>query len=166
MDVYDRLLQYDDWATRELFAASSSLTEEQLDQEFDIGHRTVRATFDHMITTTQGWMIEMGGQPGGSPPGGDSSLAALGVRFNGAHEAFSVYVRSLRDAERLDERFVDDFGASITQIGAALHVLMHNEEHRSEILHLLQRLAIPDVPEIDLALWEIQRIEAAETTTR
>ncbi|MCC6945611.1 MAG: DinB family protein [Thermomicrobiales bacterium] len=164
MDVYDRLLQYDEWATHELFAASSDLLDEQLDREFDIGHRTVRATFDHLITVIQGWMIEMGGQPGGSPPGGDSSLAALRVRFDGAHEAFSVYVRSLRDTDRLEDRFADDYGGSITQIGAALHVLLHNVEHRSEILHLLQRLKIPDVPEIDLALWEIQRIEATETT--
>ena len=133
--------------------------------EFDIGHRTLRATFDHMTTTTQGWTIEMGGQPGGSPPSGDSSLAALKTRFNGAHDAFARYVRQLRDADQLEETFVDDFGANITQIGAALHVLLHNVEHRSELLHLLVRLGLTEVPEIDLALWEIERLETVQQKT-
>jgi hypothetical protein len=31
------------------------LTDAQLDQEFDIGHRTLRQTFDHMILNVDFW---------------------------------------------------------------------------------------------------------------
>jgi hypothetical protein len=35
-----------------LLEIATELTEEQLDQEFDIGHRTVRKTFDHIVGTS------------------------------------------------------------------------------------------------------------------
>ena len=38
--------------------------------------------------------------------------------------------------------------------GAITHVLIHNAQHRSEILHLLQRLGVPDLPEGDVLSWE------------
>jgi len=49
MDLLDRLLGHDQWATDQLLELSRNLTDEQLDQSFDIGHRTLRATFEHMI---------------------------------------------------------------------------------------------------------------------
>jgi hypothetical protein len=44
MNLLDRLLEHDDWATAQLLDLSRTLTDEQLDQEFDIGHRTIRGT--------------------------------------------------------------------------------------------------------------------------
>ena len=49
MDLLDRLLGHDHWATTQLLELSRGLTDEQLDRDFDIGHRTVRETFDHLI---------------------------------------------------------------------------------------------------------------------
>lgn len=43
MDLLDRLLGHDAWTTHQLLRRAESLNEEQLDQDFDIGHRTVRA---------------------------------------------------------------------------------------------------------------------------
>ena len=44
MDLLDRLLDHDHWATTQLLDVSRNLTDAQLDQEFDIGHRSLRGT--------------------------------------------------------------------------------------------------------------------------
>ena len=36
------------------------------------------------------------------------------------------------------------------------HVLTHNHFHRAELLHMLARLGLPDLPEGDLLSWEQQ----------
>jgi uncharacterized damage-inducible protein DinB len=41
--------------------------------------------------------------------------------------------------------------------GAILHVILHNAEHRTEVLHILERLGVPNLPEIDHALWDYKR---------
>jgi hypothetical protein len=45
MELLDRLLEHDRWATAQLQELSRVLTDTQLDQPFDIGHQTVRVTF-------------------------------------------------------------------------------------------------------------------------
>ena len=45
MDLLDRLLKHDRWATDQLLEVSRGLSDAQLDQAFDIGHRTLRETF-------------------------------------------------------------------------------------------------------------------------
>ena len=55
MDLLDLLLDHDHWATARLLEVSGGLTDAQLDQEFDIGHRTLRATFGHMIFNVPFW---------------------------------------------------------------------------------------------------------------
>jgi len=49
MDLLDRLLGHDAWTTRQLLLCCRGLTDAELDREFDIGHRTVRATLLHII---------------------------------------------------------------------------------------------------------------------
>jgi uncharacterized damage-inducible protein DinB len=49
MDLLDRMVGHDRWATTQLLELCSTLTAAQLDQEFDIGHHTLRETLDHMI---------------------------------------------------------------------------------------------------------------------
>ena len=69
MDLLDRLLEHDRWATDQLLELCRGLTDAQLDQPFDIGHRTVRAlqeriraagrevTF-HVYPGTGHWFVE------------------------------------------------------------------------------------------------------------
>ena len=67
MDLLDRLLGHDHWATAQLLVLSQGLTDAQLDQPFDIGHRTLRDTFEHMIFNVEAWTAVMAGQPVDSP---------------------------------------------------------------------------------------------------
>ena len=62
MDLLDRLLRHDAWTTRQLLLLCLGLTDEQLDREFDIGHRTARATLQHIIFNVEVWSDLMAGR--------------------------------------------------------------------------------------------------------
>lgn len=155
MDLLDRLLGHDDWATTQLLELSRGLSDEQLDQPFDVGHRTLRDTFEHMIFNVEAWTAEMAGQPVNTQR--DRSLAALRDRHERSYGTFAAFARRIRDEQRLDDTFLDEYGYPQTFGGAVLHVILHDAEHRSEMLHILARLGVPDLPELDHALWDFHR---------
>jgi uncharacterized damage-inducible protein DinB len=156
MDLLDRLLDHDQWGTTCLLDVSRGLTDAQLDQPFDIGHRTLRATFDHIILNVAFWTGLMTGQPIKYERDA-SSVATLIEDHEHAYAAFATFARRLHDEQRLDDTFVDHFGGPMTFGGAVLHVVLHDAEHRSEALHILQRLGVPDLPEVDHGLWDFKR---------
>ena len=84
----------------------------------------------------------------------DRSLAALIDRHERSYAAFATLARQVRDEQRLDDTFVDHYDARMTFGGTILHVVLHNAEHRSEALHILERLGVPDLPEVDHGLWD------------
>ena len=154
MDLIDRLLAHDRWATAQLLEASRDLTAAQLDREFDIGLRTLRATYDHTFFNIEFWTRVASGQPTDGIERAKGSLATLTARHEDAHRAFAAFARRMRDEGRLEDTFVDHFGGDVTFGGVIIHVVQHNADHRTEVLHILQRLGVPDLPEVDHALWD------------
>lgn len=157
MDLLDRLLEHDRWATTRLLESSRGLADDQLDQEFNIGHRTLRETYAHMIFNVAFWTGLMAGEPEVVFPASRSlpDLIAWDAR---AYNVFAAFARRVRDEGRVDDAFIDGSGAPLTFGGAILHVILHNEGHRTEALHILQRLGLPDDNlEIDHALWDFVR---------
>jgi uncharacterized damage-inducible protein DinB len=157
MDLLDRLLEHDRWATSQLLEMSGGLADAQLDQEFDIGHRTLRETYAHMIYNVASWTGLMIGQPEVVFPASRSlpDLIAWDAR---AYASFADFARRIRDEERFDETFTDAFAGPLTFGGAILHVILHNEGHRTEAVHILTRLGVPgDKLELDHALWDYVR---------
>jgi uncharacterized damage-inducible protein DinB len=155
MDLLDRLLGHDHWTTAQFLALSRGLTDAQLDQEFDIGHQTVRATFEHMSSVVEFWTAVMTGQPvdgAGNGPGEGRSLAALLDHHERAYATFAAFARQVRDEQRLEDTFVDE---PVTLGSTILHVILHNAQHRGEALHLLERLGVPDLPEGNPLDWEL-----------
>ena len=159
MELLDLLLDHDHWATKQLLEISGDLVDTQLDQEFDIGHRTLRATFAHMIFNVPFWTAYLAGQP---PDGGfsadaqpdDQSPPALIGHHERSYAAFSSIARRLRDEHRLAETYVDHYDVRKSFGGTILMVVEHNAEHRTEVLHILARLHVPDLPEVDLGVWD------------
>jgi uncharacterized damage-inducible protein DinB len=156
MDLLDRLVEHDHWATTELLELSRDLTDAQLAEPFDIGHRTLRATFDHMIFNLGFWTALATSQPFEGPQD-DRSRAALADRHERFYETFSTFARRVCDEQRLDDTFTDHYDSPMTFGGAILHVILHNAEHRTEVLHILERLGVPNLPEIDHALCDYKR---------
>jgi uncharacterized damage-inducible protein DinB len=153
VDLLDRLLGHDHWATARLLELSRGLTDAQLDQPFDVGHRTLRTTFEHTIFNVEFWTAVMAGQPVDAQRD-HRSLAALVDRHERSYATFATFTRRVCDDQRLEDTFIDRFGGRMTFGGAIVHVVLHDAEQRSETLHILERLGVPDLPEVDHGLWD------------
>ena len=156
MDLLDRLLAHDRWATNVLFDTCASLTDEQFGQTFDIGHESIHATFGHIIFNIEAWTNEIK-ETQIDRSNDDWSRAGLRPRFDLAFDEFERYARSIRDENRSDDTFTDSWGQPQTFGAVIPHVILHDDEHRQEILHILNRLGVENVPEIDHALWDFHR---------
>lgn len=151
MEVFDRLLDFDSWATHELLAACQPLTDAQLDQRFDIGHQSIRETWVHLVWNLHFWRSLMtGSAPPEEPMWGPVSIADLTRRYDDAFAAFAELTRRLRDENRLDDIYVDHWQVKKSMVGTILQVIIHASEHRMEITHMLIRLGVDPVPEVDL----------------
>jgi uncharacterized damage-inducible protein DinB len=152
MDLLDRLLGHDAGTTRELLLLSRGLSDEQLDREFDLGHRTVRATALHVLRNMEVWADLMGGRLPREAP-----QEAWVVRLERAAEDLRRVARAVAERGGWDERFLDtldDPPAEKTYGGAIAHVITHGMHHRAQWLHMLRRLGVEGVPEGDVLGWE------------
>lgn len=154
MQTLDRLLDHDQWATAQLLEVAKGLTDAQLDRDFDIGHRTLRATFDHMIMNVEGWVAAFTGT---EPTNTGSSIPDLAERHARVYPALAAAARKIDSDDRMEETFTDSFSQPMTFGGAFLMVILHNEAHRPEAAHILHRLGVPEVPEVDHGLWDFVR---------
>lgn len=160
MDILDRLLGHDAWTTRQVLLLCQGLSDEQLDRDFDIGHRTLRATWVHLIANLQVWtdlMAERLVRAIPRPAPWAASPATLLVAWEAAMDEFTQLARRLAAEGRLDDSYIDTLDKPPRRKsfgGTVAHLLTHDMHHRGEILHILQRLGIPDLPEGDVLTWE------------
>ena len=155
MDFLDRMLGHDYWATSQLLGHSRHLTDAQLDQEFDIGHRTLRETFNHMIYVINFWTELMTGYP--VPAGREDrrSIPELIELHERYHPAFAALSRRVRDEQLLDDTFIDHYGYPQTLGSTIIQVFYHNTLHRSEARHILERLGVSNLRgDLDPQEWE------------
>lgn len=162
MDILDRLLGHDAWTGHLLLVRCQELTDEQLDQPFDAGLGSVRRTLRHTIGNIEVWTALMAGGPiperedaEAQPP----SAAELLARHDAAMASFRAFAEQIAAEGRLDDLWLDrldDPPKEKTYGGAIAHVLTHNHFHRAELLHMLARLGLPDLPEGDVLGWEQQ----------
>lgn len=160
MDLLDRLLGHDRWTTTQLLERCRELRAEQWTQPFELGHRTLAATFQHMIGNVRVWTDLMAERP--LQPAADEALATadlLLAAWQGVYPDFATLARRVADERRWDATYVDvldDPPRSKSYGGTIAHVITHNMHHRSEIIHMLTRLGLADVLEGDVLSWEQQ----------
>jgi uncharacterized damage-inducible protein DinB len=157
MDLLDRFLGHDAWTTRQLLLLCQNLTDEQLDREFDIGHRSVRATLLHILRNMEVWTDLMSGQPVRTSQG--QSVSAMIERLDRASADLARLARAVAERSGWDERFVDSLDsppAEKTYGGSIAHVITHSMHHRAQLLYLLRRLGVERLPEGDVLSWENQ----------
>lgn len=155
MDLLDRLLGHDAWTTRQLLDVSRGLSDEQLDQEFDVGLRTLRRTFVHIVRNMEVWTDIMAGR--GPRPGGAANIAGLLARLDSAASDLARFATPIARDGRLDELWVDrldDPPREKTYGGAIAHVVTHSMHHRCQAIHMLRRLGVEGVVEGDVLSWE------------
>jgi uncharacterized damage-inducible protein DinB len=162
MDILNRLLGHDAWTGRQILLRCQELTDEQLDQPLDAGLGSVRRTLQHTVRNVEVWTALMSDGPipdrerADAPP---PSAADLLMRHDAAMVSFRALADRIAAEGRLDDRWLDrldDPPREKTYGGAIAHVLTHNHFHRAELLHMLARLGLTDLPEGDVLSWEQQ----------
>ncbi len=156
MTLLDRLLGHDLATTRELLSLCLNLTDAELDRTVDAGWGTLRETFDHMIGNIEVWTDLMLARPV-QRASGPASAPALLARLEQSYADFAALARQVEAAGRLDELWLDVLDKPPVHKsygGAIAHVITHNMHHRAELLHMLQRLGLENLPEGDLMGWD------------
>jgi uncharacterized damage-inducible protein DinB len=157
MDILDRLIDHDAWTMRNLLSRCGELSVEQMHERFDVGHEGLYDTIMHVIGNIEVWTDLMLERPVRGNRVAPTNIEEMRVRYDAAMEEFGRLARLVRDEGRLDDFYLDvldeppkrkSFGGTIA------HVLVHDAMHRSEMLHMLQRLGVKDLIEGDVLSWE------------
>jgi uncharacterized damage-inducible protein DinB len=160
LDLLDRLAGHDAWTTHHVLERCREVAPEQLQQHFDIGNGTIYETALHLIRNVEVWTDLMREQPvrvSSTPKDRLATVDELLARFDAAYAEFAALARQITDAGRLDDTYLDvldDPPARKTFGGTIAHIIIHDMLHRSELLHMLARLGVPDLIEGDVLSWE------------
>jgi len=155
MDLLDRLLGHDAWTTRQLLLACQPLSDELLDREFDIDHRSLRKTFVHIIDNMETWTDLLCERPVQTRTG--DSVPELLDRLSVISREFANLARKVAREQRYDDCFLDTldnpprrktFGSTIG------HLITHSMHHRAQIMFLMEKVGIQEHVEGDLLSWE------------
>jgi uncharacterized damage-inducible protein DinB len=157
MNLLDRLLGHDSWTTRQLLLLCQHMSDVELDRDFDIAHRTVRATFEHIIRNMEVWCDLMDGHRVERTNTLRYSISDFIARLNSAAATFTRIARSIDMRGGWDERWLDTLDNPPTEksYGAAIaHILTHSMHHRAQLLYMLRMLGVQHLPEGDVFTWE------------
>jgi len=162
MNLLDRLLGHDAWTTRQLLLLCKDLSDEQLDREFDIGHRSLRATFAHTIRNVEVWAKLMDGVPLDDPVRSTQppqSISGMITQLDAASAHLAEVARAVADRHAWDDLWLDGEDDPPTEKsfgGAIAHVITHSMHHRAQLLYLMRMAGIEQRPEGDVLSWESQ----------
>ena len=155
MDLLDRFLGHDAWTTRQLLDICLTLSDDQLDREFDIGHRTLRRTLDHVIHNMEVWSSLMAEQPFDRAT--NQTIVGMIRRLDLAAERLKYVSRRVTDADGWDDLWQDHLDAPPQRktFGAGIaHVITHSMHHRAQLLYMLRLTGVTKLPEGDVFSWE------------
>ncbi len=147
MDILDRLLAHNISALNKLIEQSCRLTDAQLDQEFDIGLKTVRATIDHIIDNIEWWTDLMNGVPQRTfEKLGEDALMLDGFakRLELVAPQFAEVARRTQAEGRLDETWQAraDQPDTYTYGNTIIHVITHSAHHRGQLMYMHKKLGV------------------------
>ena len=155
MNLLDRLLGHDTWTTHQLLLACRALPDEALDAEFEIDHRSLRRTFEHIIANMETWTDLLSERPVYERPG--SSIDDLLNRLTRISRDFALIARKIEREGRYDDCFLDTLDNPPTPKtfgGGIGHLITHSMHHRAQIMFLMERVGLTQHVEGDLLGWE------------
>jgi len=164
MNIVDRLLEHNAWATRVLLERCRALTPEQFSRRFEMGPGSLHDTLRHIIGAMLRWSDRIADRTLRSTIEVDSALRSpdeLLALLDRAAAELGAVARSMREARRLDEVMEVTFGTAapirFTRGTAIVHVMTHGAHHRAQALNMLRQLGIrpDDLPDLDAIEWEL-----------
>jgi uncharacterized damage-inducible protein DinB len=156
MDLIERLVAHGRWFTDLFLKAALPLSDEQLDREFDIGHRTYRKTAVHLVNVIEAETARLRGVPPADPLPDNASIPDTLKAHGIAYDTFEEAVRAIVAAgeEKQVATYVDNYGIPQSYGGTLLYVITQNVLRLAELRHFLVRLGVEDLLEGDVQEWE------------
>lgn len=152
-----RALQHDAWATRTLLQIADRLSHEQFHRDMDIGHRTIGQTFSHIVRNMECWTDLMLGVDVRPRPTDEPTVETLLSRMDAILPQLLTLAETITHQSRMNECFVDqlDSPPRFKSYGATfLHLVTHGAHHRAQLLYMMRRIGIQELPECDSLAWE------------
>jgi uncharacterized damage-inducible protein DinB len=157
MTILDRLLAHDAWTTRQLLLRCRELSDEQMNRVFDIGDRSLRGTFEHMIACMENHTDLMTGRTAYEPYRDDESIEGMLSRLTIVAKDFADVATRVEREGKPDETFARPRdGAKMTFGSVIAHLITHSMHHRAQVMYMLEQLGVRDVIEGDALGWEGQ----------
>jgi uncharacterized damage-inducible protein DinB len=158
MNLLDRFLGHNAATIQHLVELSRSLTDAQLDQQFDIGLRTPRATIDHIVDCMEWWTDLMNGQAQrtfeqlGTDP---MTLEGMQKRLEIVAVQFADVARQKQATGQLDETWSTrlDQPKAFSYGTTIVHVITHSAHHRAQLMYMLRSLGVQNVPDANALNW-------------
>lgn len=156
MELIERLLGHGRWFTDKFLEAALPLSDEHLDREFDIGHRTYRKTAVHLVNVIEGETAWLRGVPPAERLPENASIPDTLEAHKIAYDKFEEAVRAIVAAgnEKQKATYVDNYGIPQSYGGTVLYVITQNVLRLSELRHFLVRLGVENLLEGDVQEWE------------
>ena len=164
MDLSDirHLFDYTEWANDLAMDAANSLTDEQLQRDFGISHRSVLGTLTHMAGAEWIWLERWHGR---SPrkaeawslwtPESCADLATLNDRWTEVVDRRTRYVSQLDENKLgadLSFNLLSGDASSMRLVDQMRHVANHATMHRGQVVGMIRQMGI-EPPSTDLLFY-------------
>jgi len=155
-DPADVLLKHNQWANQRVLEACRGLGPEQLEQRFEMGLGTVRATWLHTIGAMRGWKDLLANREGRPRlTAGGQSVEELERLAEEAATDLSTHAKG----GPMDEVLSREWGGkrySFTRGAVIAHVTTHGMHHRAQLLNMLRHLGVTPLPPSSVMEWTMQ----------
>src|SRR5215212_2806367 len=108
MTILDRLLSHDAWTTRQLLLRCQSLSDEQMQREFDIDNKTLSATLGHLIGAMEYHTDRLLGRTLSDADREDISVDGLLLRLTAVAKDFAAFATSVEREGREDQMLTNE----------------------------------------------------------
>ncbi|MCW3098748.1 MAG: DinB family protein [Chthonomonadaceae bacterium] len=157
MDILDRLLGHDAWTTRQLLLRCRELTDEQLDRPFDIGNRSLRQTFEHIIACMESHTDLMLERTTADYDRDEETIDGMLTRLTIVAKDFAEFATAVEREGRADAMCTNAEKTRKWPLGSLIaHLITHSMHHRAQVMYLLEQLGVQNVMEGDALGWEGQ----------
>jgi uncharacterized damage-inducible protein DinB len=164
MDLADirHLFDYTEWANNLAMDAADNLSDEQLQRDFGISHRSILGTLTHMAGAEWIWLERWHGRSPAKAeawsmwtPESCGDLATLYDRWSGVTDRRAQFISGLDEsglAADVAFKLLSGDASSMRLVDQMRHVANHATMHRGQVVGMIRQLGI-DPPSTDLLFY-------------
>jgi uncharacterized damage-inducible protein DinB len=156
-DRFHSFLRYSEWANDQLLRASAGLSDEQLDQPFEMGRGTLRKTLLHIWAGESVWLARWQGRT--ETPWPDEEQKAdvpnIDERFRQVYSERAAFLATLKDTDFARVVTYRDSKGSLYKAALGdmlMQGIIHSIHHRAQAVNMLRQLGAA-APDVDYMYW-------------